>query len=177
MFDQVADWGLDGGEDGGVAFGVAGAFGFAEFLDEVEEVAGVFGFEGDDEFLVVEAEGVGGVEFDGLVFVSDFDVLIHDALAGLFGEEIPFAFFDEGVDEDVFVFAGADDGAGFIVGGVELVEVCGAFGLGEEGVGRDKVAGEGEPVDGGGEVLEVVEVEKPIFQKRMSTSGRVPRQE
>ncbi len=150
---------MDGGEDGGVAFGVAGAFGFAEFLDEVEEVAGVFGFEGDDEFLVVEAEGVGGVEADGLVLVSDFDVFIHDALAGVLGEEIPFAFFDEGVDEDVFVFAGLDDGAGFVVGGVELVDVGGAFGLGEEGVGGFEVAGDGEAVDRGCEILDVVEVE------------------
>ena len=74
--------GLDGGEDGGVAFGVAGAFGLAEFLDQVEEVAGDFGFEGDDEFLVVEAEGIGGVQANGLVLGSDLDVFVHDALRG-----------------------------------------------------------------------------------------------
>ncbi len=159
LFEEVADGGLDGGEDGGVAFGVAGAFGFAEFLDEVEEIGGFFGFEGDDEFLVVEAEGIGGVEADGLVLVTDFDVFVHDALAGAFGEEVPLAFFDEGVDEDELVFAGIDDGAGFVVGGVELVDVGGAFGLGEEGVGGGEITGEGEAVDGGGEGLDIVEGE------------------
>ena len=69
--------------------------------------------------------------------------------AGLLGKQVPLAFFDEGVNEDVFMFSGADDGAGFVVRGVELVDVGGAFGLGEEGMRGGEVAGDGKAVDRG----------------------------
>ena len=49
----------DAGEDRGVAQRVGARLGGAELLDEVEELAGLVGLEGDDELLVVEAEGVG----------------------------------------------------------------------------------------------------------------------
>jgi len=55
------------------------------------------------------------------------------------------------------VLAGLDDGAGFVVGGVDFVDVGAALGLREEAVGRSKVAGEGEAVDIGGEALDVIE--------------------
>ena len=54
----------DAGEDGGVLEGVEADLGLAELLDEVEEVFGEVGLEGDDELLIVQAEGVGRVEFN-----------------------------------------------------------------------------------------------------------------
>jgi len=54
----------DATEDGGVLEGVEADLGLAELLDQVEEVFGEVGLEGDDELLVVQAEGVGGVELD-----------------------------------------------------------------------------------------------------------------
>ena len=44
--------------------GVARRLGRAQPLHEIEELAGVVGLEGDDELLVVEAEGVRRVDVD-----------------------------------------------------------------------------------------------------------------
>ena len=167
---------MHGGENRGVAFGVAGAFGFAEFLDQVEKIAGEFGFESHDEFLVVEPERISRVEPDGLVLIPNFDVLIHDALAGVLGEQVPLALFHKWVDEDVFVLAGADDRARFIVRGVQLIDVGGAFGLGEKRMGRDEIAGNGQAVDDAVKCLDIIEFERDR-QNMMSTSARVPTQE
>ena len=54
----------DAGEDGEILERVEGDFGFAQLLHQVDEVLGEVGLEGDDELLVIDAEGVGGVELD-----------------------------------------------------------------------------------------------------------------
>src|SRR4051794_39999586 len=53
---------LHAGEDRRVSDGVLAALGLAQLHHEVEEVLGLFGLEGDDEVLVVQAEAVGRVE-------------------------------------------------------------------------------------------------------------------
>jgi hypothetical protein len=54
----------DAAEDWIVLEGIDADLGLAELLNEIEEVFGEVGLEGDDELLVIEAEGVGGVELD-----------------------------------------------------------------------------------------------------------------
>src|ERR1035437_8873867 len=98
----------DAGEDGGVLEGVEADLGLAELLDQVEEVFGEVGLEGYDELLIVEAEGVGGVELDARVEQADADVLVHEALALGHGEQVPGARLPEWVDEDVILFAGTE---------------------------------------------------------------------
>jgi hypothetical protein len=127
-------------------------------LDEVEEVFGEVGFEGDDELLVVETEGVGGVEFDAWVHEADADVLVHEAFALGGGEEIPGAGLPEGVDEDVFLAAGTDGAATFAFALVLAVDgVLRALGHGEEAVGGGEVAAERGGEEFGAHAVELVE--------------------
>jgi len=65
----------DTGEDRRVAERVRARLGPAELLYEVEELAGLVALEGDDELLVVEAEGVGGVDRDLRIAPADLDVV------------------------------------------------------------------------------------------------------
>ena len=41
--------------------------------------------------------------------MADFDMLVHHALPGRFGQQEPLPCFQEGIDEDVLALAG-DDG-------------------------------------------------------------------
>ncbi len=86
----------DAGEDGRVFERVGADLGFAELLHQVEEVLGEVGFEGDDELLVVDAEGVGGVELDARIEVADADVLVHEALAFFCGSRYQARVFQNG---------------------------------------------------------------------------------
>src|SRR5262245_49438981 len=50
------------GEHGRVAQGETTRFGFAEFLEQVEKIGRLVGFEGHDKFLIVQAEGISRVQ-------------------------------------------------------------------------------------------------------------------
>src|SRR5829696_3460452 len=98
---QRAERPFDGGRDARerrrVALGEARGLGGAQPLDEVEEAGGVVALEGDDELLVVEAEGVRRVEIDVGVLLPHLDVLLHDLPALVGRERIPLAGLDERV--------------------------------------------------------------------------------
>src|SRR5947209_5568295 len=79
--ERPFDGARDAGEDRGLAQRVRARFGAAQLLDEVQELARVVRVERDDELLVVEAEGVGGVDLDRAVAPADGDVAAHDAHA------------------------------------------------------------------------------------------------
>ena len=134
----------DANEDGVVLKGVDTDLGLPKLLDEVEEVFGEVGLEGDDELLVVETEGVGGVEFDAGVHEADTNVFVHEALALGGREEVPGAGLPEGIDEDVLLSAGTDGAAAFAFALVLAVDgVLRALGHGEEAVRGGEVAAEG----------------------------------
>ena len=148
----------DATEDGVVLEGVDTDLGLPKLLDEVEEVFGEVGLEGDDELLVVETEGVGGVELDAGVHEADADVLVHEALALGGREEIPGAGLPEGVDEDVLLAAGTDGSAAFAFALVLAVDgVLRALGHGEEAVRGGEVAAEGSGEELGAHAVELVD--------------------
>ena len=147
----------DAGEDGGVLEGVEADLGLAELLDEVEEVLGEVGLEGDDELLVVEAEGVGGVKLDELEEQADLDVFVHEALALGEREKVPGTRLPEGVDEDVLLSAGTDGAAALalaLVGTADLV--LRSLGDGEEVVRGGEEAAEGRAQEFGAHPVELV---------------------
>ena len=121
-----------GGVKGSVAEGKAACLGFAQLLDEVEEVGGLVGLESDDELVVVEAEAVGGVEPDAGVLAADADVLVHEGLAFVVGEPVPISGLHERVDEEVAGFGWLDDKLliGFVLEDADVVD--GALGLREK---------------------------------------------
>ena len=148
----------EAGEDGGVLEGVEADLGLAELLDEVEEVFGEVGLEGDDELLIVQAEGVGGVEFDAGVEQADADVLVHEALALGEREEVPRARLPEGVDEDVLLSAGTDGSAALALTLVRAADlVLRALGAGEEVMRRAEVAAKGRTQEFGAHEVELVD--------------------
>src|SRR3712207_3737335 len=89
------------GKGGRVAQRVLARFGAAQFHDQVEEVGDLVALEGDDELLVVQAEGVRGVDGDAGVGAADGDVLVHHALPLFLGQRVPGARLDEWIDEQV----------------------------------------------------------------------------
>src|SRR3954451_525800 len=99
--ERVGDGHRHAGEDRRVAQRVGARLGWAEFLNQVQELADVVGLEGDDELLIVEAERVGGVDGDLRIPAADGDVLVHDPLALGHVEPIPLAFLVERVDDEV----------------------------------------------------------------------------
>src|SRR4051794_3754563 len=68
----------DAGEDRSVAQRVGARLGPAELLHQIEELTWVVALEADDELLVVQAEGVGGVDRDLRIAAADGDVVRHD---------------------------------------------------------------------------------------------------
>ncbi len=118
--------------------------GFAQLLYEVEEVFGEVGLEGDDKLLVIEAEGVRGVQLHTRILQADADVLVHQPLPLFEREQVPGARLPERVDEDVLLAAGTDRAASFALGLVDAVDLVDrALGHGEEVVRRVEVASEG----------------------------------
>src|SRR5919199_1629414 len=99
------------GEDGGIELGIGACLALSELHHEVLELLGSFGFEGEDELVVVDAEAVAGVVLHGVMLAAYLHVLVHHALALFEGEPIPCAALNERVDEEVVSFAGHDVGA------------------------------------------------------------------
>ena len=77
VVEAISEGAVDAGEDGGVFQGVGTGLGFAQLHDEVEERAGLVGLEAEHEFGIVEAERIGGGDFDLRVLVADDEVLVH----------------------------------------------------------------------------------------------------
>ena len=75
---------------------VGARLGPPQLLDEVEELAGLVRVEGDDEFLVVETERVGGVDLDRAVAAAGLDVAAHDPHPLLVGQPYHSRFFHIG---------------------------------------------------------------------------------
>src|SRR6202022_4995447 len=76
------------GEDRRLAFGVAARLRLPQLHYQVEEGGGLVAFEGDDEFLVVEAERIRGIDLDLRVAMPDREVLDHHRLAPLVGKGV-----------------------------------------------------------------------------------------
>ncbi len=62
-FETLAERALAASEHRRVAQRVGAGFRFAKLLDQVEKVRRVVSFKRDDKLLIVEAKGVGGVQF------------------------------------------------------------------------------------------------------------------
>ena len=99
-------------------------------LTRSRNIARVVALEADDELLVVEAEGVGGVDRDLGVAAADLDVAFHDPPALLRRQPVPAALLDHRVEEEVLALGGADLRPRLLLG------VGRAFGHREERVGR-----------------------------------------
>ena len=80
---------------------------FSQLLHEIKEVFREVGLESHHEFLVVDAERISRIELDSGEQMADTDVLTHQSLALFKRQQVPRARFPEGVNEDVFLSAGA----------------------------------------------------------------------
>src|SRR5882724_8463726 len=78
---HFANAAANAGEDRRVAQRVLAHFVFAHFHDEIDEVLGLVALERDDEFGIVEAETIDGVDLDVRVALPGLDMHIHHALA------------------------------------------------------------------------------------------------
>src|SRR5579884_1499369 len=122
----------DASEHGGVAQSVLAGFGLAQVLDEVEEVADAVGLEGDNEFLVVEAKRVGGVNGDAGIGQSPADVFVHHALALFHWQGIPGARLDEWVDKEIFLIERGKNQPGIVRAASVFADIDRTLGHGKE---------------------------------------------
>ena len=115
----------------------------AQFHHQVKEVFGLVGLKRDHKLLVIQAEGIGGIQADGGVLVPDFDVFAHHALARRLRQTVPGARFDKGVDEQVAEFPGSQaEPRPFLVRVPVVADVGRALGHGQEGIRRGQVFAE-----------------------------------
>ena len=154
------------GEDRRLALGVLARLGRAQLLDQVEELAGVVALEGDDELLVVEAEGVGGVDRDLRIAAADLDVAFHDPAALLRRQAVPAALLDHRVEEQVLALGDADLRPRLLVG------VGRAFGHREERVGRLGPFRQAALAEHDVEGVQVVEVRALAEQDQVDVAAR-----
>ena len=150
----VLDGLVDACENGGVAEGVEAAFNATQVHHEVDEVGGIVSLEADDELLVIKAEGVGGVNLDGRVLVADGEMVVHHALSFFLRQQVPLSCFEEGIDDEVFGFAGAQAGAGAFLTEMRVrADILGAAGHGKVGVWLREVCAEVCGPEAGGAIL------------------------
>src|SRR6266568_3267999 len=73
----------------------------SELHDEVEKVFRSVRLEGQDEFVIIQAERVGSVNGYRRELVSDLNMGLHDATPLLEGYAVPFTLLRERVDEEI----------------------------------------------------------------------------
>ena len=88
-------------EDRGVALRKAAAFHVSQFHDQVLEIFESIALKSDDEFLVIQSERIGRVEFHGREAMAHLEVFIHHSLSSRFGQPVPISRLHEGIDEQV----------------------------------------------------------------------------
>src|ERR671936_497831 len=130
----------DAGEDWGLLLRVLARLAGSKLHDQVEEIERMVRLEGEDELLIVQSEGVGGVDPDGRVAMADPDVVPHDLLPTLEGDRVPLPFLRERVDEE----ESAPDGRGprrrALLPRVDVAsDVLGPLARGQVRVGRVQV--------------------------------------
>src|SRR3990170_760432 len=94
------------GDDRCVAKGEAASLGLPKRHDEIHKVGRLVALKRHHELLVVEAEGVGGIQFHRRKLMADLDVNVHHFLALLDWKQEPFPGLHERIDKKVAVFAG-----------------------------------------------------------------------
>jgi len=100
---------LHAGECRRIAQRVGRRLALPQLHDQIEKLARVVAFEGDDELLVVEAIGVRRVQPNRRMRAADADVFVHHPLAFRFGERVPGARLDERIHEEVLRRARLDN--------------------------------------------------------------------
>ena len=98
---RLADAHGDAGEDRRIAQGVHAGLRLSQLHHQVQEVARLVRLERDDELLVIQAVGVGGVQLHRGILSPHRDVLIHHALAVGLAQLVPGSGLHEGIDEEV----------------------------------------------------------------------------
>src|SRR5215207_2743516 len=96
------------GEDRGVQLGVGACFALPALHHLVLDLLGGFSFEGKDELVVVYPEAVTRIVLYGIMLASDLHVLVHHALALLYGQPVPRPRLDKRIDEEVLALSWND---------------------------------------------------------------------
>ena len=131
------------------------------------------GLERDDEVLVVEAEGVRGVDAYAGILVADLDVGVHHGLALLQRQEVPLAALHEGVDEQVLRPDGANLQPRPLLALVAVaVDVLRLARHRQEGVRHREVAAHAGGVNARRKGLQVFQVERDRPQEEVGVGAR-----
>src|SRR3972149_11609769 len=123
------------GDDRSVAKGEAASLGLPKRHDEIHKVARLVALKRHHELLVVEAEGVGGIELDRWKLMADLDVNVHHLLSPLDRQQEPVPGLHEWIDKQVAVLTGDDRCPPSLLAWVDmLVHIDRALGHGHKGV-------------------------------------------
>src|ERR1051326_2680146 len=93
----------DTGVHRSVAQGILAGLGLTQFLHEIEKIGDAIRLEGDDELLIIQTKGIGGVEPHAGILEADADMLVHHALAIFQRQRVPGACLHKWVDEEILL--------------------------------------------------------------------------
>src|SRR5215831_13890588 len=99
------------GKHGSVTQSILTGFSFAQFLNEIKKIADVIGFKGDNELLVIQAEGIGRIERHRGISKPNADMFIHHALTFSQGQSVPGTCLDERIDKEILLIVRGNDQA------------------------------------------------------------------